>query len=360
MSRFAIFQLACLLLTANAHSQIAEERLPGGQAAILLYHHVSTETPGSTSVTPAVFQEHLEYLATQDFKVWPLPQIADYLQSGRELPPRTVAITFDDAYVSVYETALPLLRKRGWPFTVFVATDYIRDEPGSYMSWAQLRDITRQGGTVANHSASHEHLLRHLENESDAQWRARVIADVTAAGERIRQELAIAPSLFAYPYGEYDPPLEALIATAGYVAFGQHSGPAGALSPLTALPRFPMASGFDDLDSLAEKLRSRPLPVSQIEPAERILGPPAGPPVLRLRIADGAFRRADMRCFVSNQEPAAIRWNNEIAIVTAYEPLRAGRSKFTCTAPSTEHAGVFYWYSHLWIQQGRDGSWHSG
>ena len=32
-------------------------------AVILLYHHVSSTTPASTSVTPAVFEQHLQHLA---------------------------------------------------------------------------------------------------------------------------------------------------------------------------------------------------------------------------------------------------------------------------------------------------------
>lgn len=360
LSRCFPLGLAGLLLAANAFSQAADLHPSGRGVAILLYHHVSEVTPRATSVTPAVFEKHLEYLALHDYSVLPLAEVADYLRSGRELPARSVAITFDDAYSSVYDTAVPLLQAYEWPFTIFVATDYIRDQPGTYMSWGQLRDVAGRGGAVANHSASHEHLVRRMENESDVQWRARVVTDIAAAEELLRRQLSLTSPLFAYPYGEFDGTLETLIAKEGYVAFGQQSGPAGPLTPLTALPRFPMASGFDDLESFAEKVRSRPLPVLRAEPANRVLGEQAGPPVLRLRLADGPFRRDGLRCYVSNQEPAAVRFENDTVVVTAREPLRAGRSKFTCTAPSTEYPGVFYWYSHLWIQRGRDGSWHSG
>ena len=53
----------------------------------------------------------------------PLQELVDALRAGQPLPDRTAAITFDDGYISIYDTAWPLLRARGWPFTVFVNTE---------------------------------------------------------------------------------------------------------------------------------------------------------------------------------------------------------------------------------------------
>jgi len=65
-----------------------------------------------------------------------------------------------------------------------------------------------------------------------------------------------------------------------------------------------------------------------------------------------------MRCYVAGQEPALVSWSGNIVTIRARAPLGAGRSKYNCTAPSATENGVFYWYSHLWIQPNDDGSWY--
>lgn len=124
-------------------------------AVVLVYHHVSEETPPSTSVSPEQFAAHLDFLAREGFNVWPLSRILEHLQNGRKLPARTVALTFDDAYRSVYTHALPMLRSRNFPFTIFVTTDYIDGKSRLYLSWEQLREMTSQGAEIGNHSLSH-------------------------------------------------------------------------------------------------------------------------------------------------------------------------------------------------------------
>ena len=351
--------LAVPLALGVAHTTDAAAAGAADHAVVLVYHHVSDRTPPSTSVTPAVFETHLDYLARSDFTVLPLSEVIQALATGRPLPARAVALTFDDAYVSVYREALPRLERRGWPFTVFVATDSIDRGYGSYMSWDELRDLERRGGTVGNHSRDHGHLVRREPGESEPAWRRRVREGIVGAQARLEGELDNPLKVLAYPYGEFDAPLERLVEEVGYVAFGQQSGPVGRDSDRRSLPRFPVATGFADLDSLADKLRSRPLPVEVLAPADRILGPASPPPELRLRIPEGPYRRAEMSCFVSGQPPATVEWRGDVATVRAQKPLGPGRSKYNCTAPSSAESGVFHWYSHLWIQPNDDGTWYS-
>lgn len=349
------------LAWAPANAQIAQPGLAPETAThgvVLVYHHVSDETPASTSVKPEVFRQHLDFLADNDFNILPLGQLAEAMERGQLLPPRSVALSFDDGYISVYTEALPLLEARGWPFTVFVTTQYL-DQPGSvHMNWEQLRDLEMRGGTVGNHSTDHEHLIRRRDGESRRAWLKRVKVNIESAQAALERQLRQPLRAFAWPYGEFDAPLEQLLKRLGYVGLGQQSGPVGPQSSLQSLPRFPVATGFDDLPTLEEKLRSRPLPVTVLHPGSRVLGADAGPPELRLRIAPGPFRRQGLRCYVSGQQEARVSWHGEIAMIQASEPLRPGRSKFNCTAPATSEAGVHYWYSHLWIQRQRDGSWY--
>jgi len=137
-----------------------------GSAVILLYHHVAADTPRSTSVSAELFEAHLDYLAQNGYQVLPLSGIIAKLKTATPLPPRSVAITFDDAYRSVYTTAAPLLARRGWPYAIFVSTDYHDGKYGGYMTWAELRALETAGAEIGNHSRSHDHYLHRRPGET--------------------------------------------------------------------------------------------------------------------------------------------------------------------------------------------------
>ena len=329
-------------------------------AVVLVYHHVAEDTPASTSVSPAVFQQHLDYLHERDYQVLPLEQIVAALINRSELPERAVAITFDDAARSIYSEAWPRLRARGWHFTIFANTNYIDRNYGNYLSWEQLRELEANGASIANHGAEHDHLVRRRSGESEQQWAERVRADIQQAQQRLEAELARPLDYFAYPYGEFDADVEAIIENLGIVAFGQQSGAVGPYSDLQQLPRFPMAASYAELGSFAEKIRTRALPVVEvIEPHSRILGADAAAPKLRLRLAEGNYQRQQLRCYLAGQEPPILTWQQNLLSIQAQQPLRSGRSKFNCTAPALDANGVFYWYSYLWLQKRPNNHWYS-
>ena len=132
--RFSRLRFLLSLVTLLAAAQAM-----AGSPKVLLYHHVSDETPGSTSVSPATFEAHLQLIKEEGYEVVPVSRIVDALVNGSEMDSRWVAITFDDAYESVGSTAAPMLAERGWPFTVFISTDFVDDGYGLYLSWDALR-----------------------------------------------------------------------------------------------------------------------------------------------------------------------------------------------------------------------------
>jgi len=333
-------------------------RAADDHAVILLYHHVSDDAPASTSLSPAVFESHLRYLEENDYEVLPLAEVVAAIRNRQRLPARAVSITFDDAYRSILTEAMPRLERRSWPFTLFVSTEAIDQGYSGFMTWDELRQLESAGAAIANHSRTHGHLVRHRPGETFSAWRIRIASDIEHGQERLNAELENPLHLFAWPYGEFDTELEGIARDNGYVAFGQQSGPAGPGSGLQHLPRFPMAAGFADIESFAEKLHTRPLPVSVVSPVGRILEVPAAPPTIRLRIPDGPYRLEELRCFVPGQAPAHIERNGNEFQIAAHSKFHPGRGKFNCTAPSSEIGGVYYWYSHLLLQRKDDGSWY--
>lgn len=355
------WRATALLLAALATTAAAADDDDGAHAVVLLYHHVADDTPASTSVTPAVFEAHLDHLHRHGYQVIALSRLLAAVAGDTPLPPRAVVITFDDGYRSVLTEAAPRLAARGWPFAVFVATDYVDGGYGGYLGWDELRRLEAAGAEIGNHSRAHDHYPHRRADESSAAWRARVRADMTWAQQRLAEELSRPLAAIAYPYGEFTPAVGDIARDLGLVGFGQQSGAAAVQGDASSLPRFPMAAGYADLDELASKLRTRPFRVSVRSPRLPVLAPDAAAPTLELELA-GAHARLDaLSCFVTGQGPPTIRWlerSRGRVAVTAGAPLPVGRSKYTCTAPAADAVGGHYWYSHLWMKPPEGGGWY--
>ena len=340
-----------LLLLVSACAPAAPTTEP--HAVILLYHHVSEKTPASTSVTPTQFEQHLDFLVEHDYRVLPLERVLDaVLKEAEDIPERVVAVTFDDAYESIYTEAHPRLSARGWPYTVFANTDAIDSGHSPYMSWAKLRELAEDGVAIGNHSAGHAHMSRPEAGESERDWRRRVRADIQKAHGRIAEEIGTAPELFAYPYGEDSPALAEVVAEDHEYGLAQRSGPVGPLTDPLSIPRFPMATGFASLDRLELAVRSRPLPVSETN--TRPAGSRGNGDLNRidLKIEAGGFRAGQLNCFAGSGQrletsmdgTGPYRVTIDVAVVGT-----PGRNKINCTAPAADGSGDFYWFSWQWL-----------
>lgn len=318
-------------------------------AVAFIYHRFGEDAYPSTSVKLAQFEAQLDHIERAGYRVWPLDQIANYLQRGEPLPDRTVAITVDDAYLSVYKEAFPRLKARGWPFTLFVSTDALDQRLPDFMSWDQVREMLRHGVSIGNHSASHDSLAKRRPGETVYAWRERVRADILKAQRRLKEELNAEPRLFAYPYGEYNTAVAGLVSELGFVAFGQQSGAIGLLSDRRALPRYPISTVYGRADDFALKAASLALPVKKIEPWDpEWHGPKA--PRLTLTLAENEADLDRLACY-SDGEPLAVTWEDRQALrfsIQAPKPLGAGRHRYNCTAPQRE-GNRFYWFSQPWL-----------
>lgn len=342
---------AAIALSSFGYSTDAD-----ADAVAFMYHRFGESDFPSTSVRLAQFEAHLDHLDEAGYTVRSLQWIVDRLAADEPIPDRTIAITVDDAYLSVYRHAWPRLRARGWPLTVFIATDSVDQGLPAYMNWDQVREMHDAGVTFANHSATHGHLVRRDAGESEGAWRDRVTADIGRAQERLVERLGSAPMLFAYPYGEYDLALAAIVDGLGYVAFGQHSGAIGAYSDRRALPRFPMAEPYAEIGEFRSKAASRALPVIEHAPRDPVVTGAGAAPRLVFRLADSDARLGELACFASGVgripvEP--VRGKTRTFATRSPEPLPRGHSRYNCTAPSAE-PGRFYWFSQPWLRPSAD------
>ena len=330
--------LAKVLLVFVLVANFAPIASAADHAVILMYHRFGEDQIPSTNIRLEQFDRHLEIIADGGFTVWPLGKIVQHLQDGKPLPDRTVALTVDDAYLSVYDEAWPRLKARGFPFTLFVATDPIDRKNRGYMNWDQLRELQAAGVEIGSQTASHPHM--HLIDVKDS------ISEISRSNQRFLDELGMRPDLFAYPYGEYNLAVIDAVKAAGFIAaFGQNSGVAHGYDGFFELPRFAMNERYGTESRLRLAINGLPLKVNQVLPEDVVIA--KNPPAFGFTLAPELSDNQRLNCFNSTYEKLEITRFGPRIEVRFPGPLPPGRARVNCTMPA--EAGRWRWFGKQFL-----------
>ncbi|MFA3790959.1 polysaccharide deacetylase family protein [Aliiglaciecola sp. SL4] len=318
---------------------------------VLLYHHVSEDTPASTSISPAKFAEHMAYLKEQH-NVIPLQTLIENIQNDQPLPENSVAITFDDGYRNIAENAHPIMLKYDFPYTIFISPDLIGKQKHQ-LNWSEINKLSKQGVSFANHTRFHKHLL--LGNHQN-DWLVNTIEDIEHAEKSIKRNTGFDLKYLAYPYGEYNQALSQGLQDRGYIGFGQQSGAISKNSDFGALPRFPAAGIYANLETLKVKMNTLDMPVLSKSVAEPQLSLAKRTPTQTVKVNLDDMHKSQLNCFYSGQ-PIKLDWEDNSFTYSIEDPLPKGRSRINCTAPSIAYTGKYYWFSQPWFVPDENGNW---
>ncbi len=320
---------ALTILAGVASALLAGEALAADSGVVLLYHKVGEDNSPSTSVSTALFDAHLKELTNGKYHVMPLEEMLDAIKDKRPLPDRAVAITMDDGHPSIYSRAWPKLKAAKLPFTLFITTTPVDAHSKSAMTWDQLREMAKGGATIAAHSATHPHMV-----EMDEQ---KVRDEIARSNKRIADEIGVAPSLFAYPYGELSARLMRVAKDVGYkYAFAEQSGVVNVTTDPYHVPRFPISESYGSLERLRMVASALPIPITDVSPADPTITTP-NPPNWGFTIAGEVGSTATLACTTSTEGRAKIERLGEKRIeVRLQKAFPQGRSRFNCTMPGPD------------------------
>src|SRR5437764_3964008 len=191
------------------------------QVLIFCYHRLVDKIryPG-TEITPAVFEAQMKELKDKGITVISMQDLLAWKRGEKNIPPRCAVITFDDGWKSQYEVAWPMLKKFGYPITMFIYTEGVRGGSlggGEAITWEQLGDMRDNGGDIQAHSATHQALREghnimlastggkktrtKLTGPQYEQW---VQNEVVGSKQLLEQRLGIKVNCFAVPFGSYN------------------------------------------------------------------------------------------------------------------------------------------------------------
>ncbi|ELR73741.1 Polysaccharide deacetylase [Fulvivirga imtechensis AK7] len=318
-----------------------EEELLGDRSVVLfVYHRFGDDRFPSTNIGIAEFRKHLEFLQSNNYSVMTLSDALAYLKRG-ENKKKVAVITIDDGYKSFQSGAMPLLQEFKMPATLFINTETVGSY--DYLNWKELKELQGEGIEIGNHSHSHAYFLNYPEQERGRIFRE----DVVRAQDLMKEHLGLAPRIFAYPYGEYDPEMKGILSELGFdAAVAQNSGVMFTGGDQFAIPRFPMSDSY--AAGFAEKVKMKPLKVFSVKPEAVLLGD-QNPPVLEVTFKNDSIRAGQLQCFVQYGKCSVEVLSSDPLTVKlrATDLLKHRRTLYTLTAPSL--AGEWHWYSHLWV-----------
>lgn len=181
---------------------------------ILMYHRLAelpADADASTrewTTAPANFRAHIRFLIHHGYHVVPLEDLLDYLEHHTPLPPRPVAITFDDGYRDFAEVAWPALEETSMPATVFLIPSHAGY--GAFLTWDQLAALAKEGVTFGSHTLAHVRLKGLEEEELRRQLRD--------SRQVLEERLGASISVVSYPYGAFDSQVVQVAEEVGYRA----------------------------------------------------------------------------------------------------------------------------------------------
>jgi peptidoglycan/xylan/chitin deacetylase (PgdA/CDA1 family) len=222
--------------TANAQP-VARTPVP-----ILEYHVIGDPPPGSsltglyTSV--ADFRGQLAWLAAHGYKAVTLDRVYRHWFKGGSLPPRPVALTFDDGYPEDVSVVLPLLRARHWVANLNLQVGNLVPK--------HVQKLIAAGWEIDAHTFTHPDLTRVTPS--------RLHREIAGSRRWIQNVFNQPVDFFAYPLGRYDAAVVAEVRRAGFL--GAETEVVGYASPrdgMATLDRIEIVRG-DGVTGLAQKL----------------------------------------------------------------------------------------------------------
>lgn len=221
------------VFTAPAAAAAEKTRVP-----ILVYHHIDADPfePNSLITPPDKFRSDMLAITKAGFNTVSIPDLIDFVDGKKELPPNPVAITFDDGYLSNYEHAFPVLKELNMKATISpIGWSAGRTEhrlPGvnfyPHFTWEQAKEMVDSGlvdlqnHTIDMHESKDDGQTRvgilQMDGETTGAYAKALEADINGLSQIIEEKTGQKVTVFTYPFGYYSHLSEQIIKDLGYRA----------------------------------------------------------------------------------------------------------------------------------------------
>lgn len=318
---------------------------------VLCYHNIEDSKRNLQLTLPvAEFEKELGELKTAGFTVIPMQDFLAWRRGDKNIPHKSCVITLDDGWVSAYNTAWPILKKYGYPFTLFIYIEYV-GSGGKSMTWDQLAEMRDAGVDIQCHTFTHSNLhgkatgtkpkeVTVMQQMGYEPWLRKEIID---SKKVLEDKLGIKVNAIAYPYGVWNSEVRKVVKEAGYEAgftvygqrIGMHSPPSDLLGRYAVEAKQPkiFADALTMLGGGVAAADNNSSSIGQLASASMITKPMNGEtvnttkPVISANLATmGAVEPGSVKVFLSGVGPLQVQYSPDTKMMTAavVQPLKPG------------------------------------
>jgi len=174
----------------------------------ILFYHSFGRSGDLLTVTPENFERQMRYIKENGYNVISLDELIEGIKAGRKFKHNTVVITSDDGYENNYAYAYPMLKKYGYPATIFLIANFIGNND-NFLTWDEVKEMAKNKISFGGHTKNHVYLPS-ITKES-ILW-----DEISGCKELIEKHIGSPIDYFCYPGGGFTEEVKQVVKKAGY------------------------------------------------------------------------------------------------------------------------------------------------
>lgn len=230
----------------------------GIRVSVLGYHDFSETQPETAMrIHTSKFRKQMETLRQLGIAVISFEDFDAWKRGEKQIPEKSVLLTFDDGWKSVYTDAYPVLKELGYPFTLFLYKNYV-DGGGKALTAPMIEEMIKAGATIGSHSVSHPYPLtvKSFRKKGPDAYDAYLRVEMGESKRFLESKFSTKVVSYSYPGGFYTDEMLPLGKEFGYThLFTVLPGKVKRSTPDEKLPRYMILGNYDKVFEFATGFR---------------------------------------------------------------------------------------------------------
>lgn len=159
---------------------------------IIYYHEIVEDGKGYSyqKIDQSKFEDQMKWIRDNGYIS------LFFSELDKELPKKSVIVSFDDGFKSVYQNAIPIMQKYGIKGNVYLSTAYIGTD-NRFMDWDMVIEM-QKNRQLEMQAHTHTHIDIRLADED------KMREEIEISNHEIEKHLEYQPIAFCIPYGKYN------------------------------------------------------------------------------------------------------------------------------------------------------------
>ena len=237
----------------------------GARVAVLGYHDLSeNQSETAMRIHTSKFRKQMETIRQLGITVISWADFVAWKNGNGAIPAKSLLLTFDDGWKSVYTDALPVLRELNYPFTLYLYKNYV-DGGGKALTTPMIREMLTAGATLGSHSVSHPYPqgVKKARKLGPEAFDAFLRFEMGESKHFLESSFGVPVTSYAYPGGYVTEEMHPLAKEFGYThCVTVVPGKVTRATPDATLPRYMIFGNNDKIFEVATSFRESAAPVA--------------------------------------------------------------------------------------------------